>query len=369
MKHTVPKRSNKIPFLRRIKFGQQVSLPFIILLLTLLACNIRGQDAIQDRVIIKQLPTLTATIVANLLPEPETSQIANPTPPPAEANLTPLTTPIEASTSDDTSGPIEQAVASEVAANEAVANEAAANEAVANEAAPAPTQTIEAPIMPPLTETPIPPTLTPVPATATPLPAATATPMPDWSFAAIRTYYSNSSQNLSIYGDVINNTGTSQKVALITVNFYDEQSQLIAATSDKKRVDYWPSELIPAGERLPFSLKVLNIEFVADFELSVEAQPIEQMVHQDLEFSDVSEGKEFGQYCLQGRLRNVGSPLQKVVIMGVLYNDQDQMLQFGEHKQSVSGIDLAAQPLEFEICFNLNNPNLIARHELRAWGQ
>jgi hypothetical protein len=55
--------------------------------------------------------------------------------------------------------------------------------------------------------------------------------------------------------------------------------------------------------------------------------------------------------------------------MGVLYNDQDQMLQFSEHHQPVSGLDLAAQALEFEICFNLNNPDLIARHELRAWGQ
>ncbi len=363
--------------LRIIKSRQKLLIPFIIFLLALLACNMGGQDASSGNRIINLLPTLTPTGVANLPPEPEpgqttnpalspsdptpallptpigtslssepkTDQIANPTLSPSESAPALLPTPIGGSASDNTSVPIQQTVV--------------------NEPAPTLTQTIAIPIgtLPASTQTSIPPlTPTPLPVTASPPEIA------GWSYAGVRTYYSKSGRNLSMYGDVVNNTGTSQKLALLKANFYDDQGQLIDEAS-YMTVGYWSSRLIPAGERLPFKLMALSIENVADFEFSVEAQPIDQIAHQDLEILDVSENSRFGRPCLQGRLRNVGPPLQEVVIVGALYDGQDQMLQFGEYKQQVSGIDFAAKPLEFEICFNLNNPNLIARHELRAWGQ
>ncbi len=327
-----------MPFLRPIRF-RQLSLPIIILLLPLLACSLGENETFQGRRIVYQLPTLTPTVMANLPPKPETSEVPNPAPSLSEPTPPLVPAPMVGSASKEAAVSIEPGAASE--------------------AAPALAQTIEpAPeIVPTATDTP------------KPLPPAPTPEIAGWLFAGIRTHYSDSSQNLSMYGDVINNTGTSQRLAALAANFFDGQGQLITASGNKTTVDYWPGELIPAGERLPFKLTVFNIENVADFELSVEAQPVDQFVHHEFEFFDVTEGNKLGQHCMQGRLRNVGPPVQEVIVVGALYNDQDQMLQFGEYERSVSGIDLAAQPLEFEVCFNINNPALIARRELRAWGQ
>ncbi len=386
MNRTIPNPTSKTPLLRTMKFRQQLFMPFIILLFTLLACNIGRQDTSSGSRITNLLPTLTATVVANFsagseTDEPVSGEVSTPPLSPADPNSTPLPLPIEAniptesetgtSAAESNSGlsptPIDAAGSDD--------SSASVEQPIANAVTPTPIQTIDAAFETLPTSTPTPTlgpvatfTATPLPAaTASPLPAATAPPLPNWSYTGLRTYYSKSGKNLSMYGAVVNNTGTSQKLKVLTASFYDDQGQLIDEDS-YLTVNYWPSNLIPAGERLPFKLTALNIENMADFELNVDTQPLD-LTSQDFEILDVSEGTKFGQPCLQGRLSNVGGALQEVVIVGTLYNDQDQLLQFGEYKQLVAGRDLAAQPLNFEICFNINNPNLITRHELRAWGQ
>ena len=90
-----------------------------------------------------------------------------------------------------------------------------------------------------------------------------------------------------MYGEMVNNTGSSQELTLVSGAFYDAQGQLIAG--EESIIDYWPVDIIPPGGRLPFELTVLEIENAANFDLSVQSQPSGQTPHQNFEFSDLDQ--------------------------------------------------------------------------------
>jgi hypothetical protein len=72
------------------------------------------------------------------------------------------------------------------------------------------------------------PTFTPA---STPPTAATASPIPEtpgWSFVGVRVYTAQHDSGLLLYGDLINNSGSSQEVWYLTGIFYETQSQIIA---------------------------------------------------------------------------------------------------------------------------------------------
>ncbi len=204
--------------------------------------------------------------------------------------------------------------------------------------------------------------------TTPPTPTSTATPSLEnsgWSFASIRTY-PDEAGNLLLYGDVINNTGSSQEVAYITGDFYNAEGQPIA--DQDQTIDYWPIDVIPAGERLPFELTVLGVQNITNYELNVTAHPSQQILSQNFEFLDVTEFQDEESYCLVGLIKNIGPPLQEyVVVVGVLYDNQNQVLQFGEYYQSSEELNLNEAPFEFSLCIDLINAD-IARYDLRAWG-
>ena len=165
------------------------------------------------------------------------------------------------------------------------------------------------------------------------MPASTPTPAPQpagWSFANVRVYTGEIEAGLLLYGNLINNTGSAQELFFITGTFYDAQGQAIA--DEESTYDYWPVEFIPPGARVPFELTVDGIQSTNNFDLRVDAEPSGEAPRQDFEFSDLyQETMEYG-YCVGGTLRNPGGQLEDyLVIVAVLYDNQDQVVSFGEY--------------------------------------
>ncbi len=212
------------------------------------------------------------------------------------------------------------------------------------------------------------PTQAPLP-TGNPTAASTATPISNssgWAFAGVRLYPDQNEDGLLMYGDMINNTGTTQGLAYVTGTFYDAQGQVIAG--EDRTFDYWPVEAVPPTGQVPFELTVDGIQNAAKFDLSVKAEPISDTPRQDFEFLDVNQRDEDGAYCLEGKLRNPGDELQDyLVIVAVLYDNQDTMINFSDYTEFGPTEVRGDQTLDFEICADtLNQP--VARYELRAWG-
>ena len=190
------------------------------------------------------------------------------------------------------------------------------------------------------------------------------TPDPNWSFVGVRVS-TDDGGNLLLHGDAINNAGSSQEIVSITGLFYDAQGRV---TADANMIlEYWPLiDTIPPGGRVPFELTVVGIQSAANFYLSVEAEPSDETPRQDFEFSDLKQSNEAGNYCVTGKLRNPGDALQSyLVIVVVLYDDQDNVINFGDYGEFDVGAGGGDQT--FEICIDPLNQD-VARYELRAWG-
>jgi hypothetical protein len=226
---------------------------------------------------------------------------------------------------------------------------------------------VAAPVQNSAVESPLP---TPVPVeiatpTSTPLPVPQPVVAPSgWSLAGVRTCADENEEGLLVYGDLINDTGVSQALALITGTFYDEQGQIIA--NNENTYDYWPFvDAIPPGGSVPFVLTVDGIRSAATFSLDVEAEPSSESPHQDIEFLDSSQRDEGGAYCVAGQLRSPATGLQNyLVIMAVLYDEQGNVVNFGDYYEPYLENN---QSLNFEICVAPPYQD-VARYELRAWG-
>ena len=180
----------------------------------------------------------------------------------------------------------------------------------------------------------------------------------------MRVYTDQYEDGLLLYGDLINNTESPQALALITGTFYDDQGQVIA--NEDSIYDYWPPvDAIPPGGRMPFELIVDGIQGDAKSSLRVEAEPSSESPRQDFEFSDLNQWNEGDVYCVGGTLRNPGGELQGyLVIVAVLYDDQGNVVNFGDYYEPYLESDEA---LDFETCVAPPNQG-VARYELWAWG-
>ena len=244
----------------------------------------------------------------------------------------------------------------------------------------------------PATPTSAAPAATPPSIAATPTPLPTPTVAPDqpapgeaedeppvepsappnqgssnWTFVSTRLEIEEIEDELVIYGEVVNDTGSSQILLLISGAFYDAEGQIVADEDDTD--DYTPVDIVPPGGRVPFEMVVYDASGVANYDLWVQSEASDDFLHQDFELSDVNQVDDEGDYCLDGRVKNLGAELQDyLVIVGVLYDSQDNVVNFGEVYFSSLDDFAGDETLDFEICTDSFN-QIIARHELFAWGQ
>jgi hypothetical protein len=195
---------------------------------------------------------------------------------------------------------------------------------------------------------------------------ATPPPAKDWLFTAIQ-LNSDQANGLQLFGELANNSGVSQTLTEVTGIFYDAQGQVIADQGDT--IGYWPVDIIPPGGQVPFELLVEGINGAANFDLNVAAEPASTSPRQDFEFGSLKQRTEADAYCLTGQFRNTGAELQNYLVLGAtLYDEQDNLVNFGDYYQpDLDGV-AADQPLEFEICIAPPYQGA-TRYELWAWGE
>lgn len=205
------------------------------------------------------------------------------------------------------------------------------------------------------------------------LPTLTATvisqPTPNtsgWSFASIRADTSQEEDNLLLYGNVINTSNSTQEVGFVTGIFYDTQGQVIA--DEQNTYDYWVAKFVPPGGQMPFELTVSGIQNAANLNLRVQSEPSNATPRQDFDFLDVTASNEAGDYCLSGRLRNSADELEEYLIfVAVLYDGQNQVINFGEYDEPNFEEIIGEQTLDFEICIDPMGQG-VKHYELQAWG-
>jgi hypothetical protein len=114
---------------------------------------------------------------------------------------------------------------------------------------------------------------------------------------------------------------------------------------------------------------VADVQGVASVNLSVNARPSSEAVRQDLEFSALNAWSEDSAYCVGSTLRNPGGKLQDfLVIAAVLYDAQNNIVNFGDYYVPDPGDVVGDATFNFTICIDPPNSGA-ARYELRAWGR
>lgn len=388
-----PDRSDRCQVTR--SFSHVLSLIAVsLLLLATLACSfIRSNSGSAGNVVLvgTRLSTLTPTRLPTLTPTPGLTltaaaagawpvEAALTTPVPdtgAASDLaptpggdTPASSPAvsDAARTEDAAPDSPDVSDASVAANSPMPEETAATQpAAAN-------STLDTPVSlpaPTASQTPtptIPPTATPTAAptaTDTPTETPSPTPLPEgWVFASVR--LDQSQGDLQMYGDVINNTGQPQDLALISGNFFDAQGQPISAST----FDYWPIETIPVGARVPFELTIFGVQNVGDFDLVVEATPSDEadIPTGDFEFLEVNASADSGDYCVSGKLRNLSGELRFYLsTVLILYDEADNLINFGDDYMTSPPNLVGDQTLDFNVCIDPLGQN-VARYDIRAWG-
>ncbi len=204
----------------------------------------------------------------------------------------------------------------------------------------------------------------------TPTPTPTTTTMPPtagWSFANVQAIADQDQEMVIVYGDMVNNTGSSQELSRVTGTFYDDQGQVIAgpdATDDR-----WPVQVVPPEGRMPFEVTVYEIQSVADFDLEVVSQPTGDTPRQDFEFFNLDTSSRTGAYCVVGRLRNPGGRLSHYLVIGAaLYNNEDKVINFDSVEVPNPGLVVGDSTLGFSTCIETHNRDVV-NYTLEAWGQ
>jgi hypothetical protein len=200
------------------------------------------------------------------------------------------------------------------------------------------------------------------PTTASPVVAASG----GWSFLGVKSAYDPDREGLFVRGEALNDTGASQQLSDITGTFYDAAGQVVASGDE---IDsYWPIYVVPAGGQVPFEITLHDIREVADFDLQAITQATNETMRQDFEFLDLDSSSDGSDYCVVGKLRNLGGRLESyMVIAAVLYDAQDDVINFDTDTLYPHQV-VGDEPLDFEVCVDPLGQD-VARYEVRAWGQ
>jgi hypothetical protein len=348
----------------------------VVLVLAALACG-GSADGV---VMLERLPTLTRTPLPTLTPTSNATQVAiamaaeppapdsSQNPAPAEAapvdsemtvaGIAPGVAPIIPDNSANTvpAAPVDPAVT-----NPDVPSATAPAETAPGTGPPTPTATATA------TATEIPPTPTET-AIPTETPTPTVTRLPEgWVFSGVQVYPAEALGGVAFYGDLLNNTGSPQQLSDILATFFDAQGQVIPY---ERTIEQWPIREIPSGGRVPFGVIVPGVQGVANFDFQVQAESGDDIdiPRQDFEFIDVNPSTEGDDYCLNGRLRNPGGPLQAyLMIAAILYGGQDQVINYNNIYQVAPRDVVGDQMMDLNICVDSHQQE-VARYEVRAWG-
>ncbi len=153
-------------------------------------------------------------------------------------------------------------------------------------------------------------------------------------------------------------------MVFISGTFYNAQGRVIAGPDQIS--SYCPADAIPVGGQLPFTLNLDEIQNVATYNIDIEGESADYVLHQDFEFLELNQWQQEGNYCVSGKFRNQGVALEAYAVpFMVLYNNQDQVVNFADYYAEEA---LNNQTLDFEVCIETDNQT-VNRYKLQAWGE
>lgn len=208
-----------------------------------------------------------------------------------------------------------------------------------------------------------PPTITPTPLGSTPVAVA---PAKGWAFEGVRVQPDPSLGGLLVYGEAINSAGSPQRILGLQGTYFDASGQPI---TPKDISDYWPIETVLNGERMPFELTLIGPTTIERVDLQVVTESSSELPRTDFELSNIEGSEQEADYCVTGHVRNVGQPLTEyLMVVAVLYDDDDRVINWGIGYEPAANVPVGDKTVVVSACAERFN-RIVARYELRAWGQ
>ncbi len=163
----------------------------------------------------------------------------------------------------------------------------------------------------------------------------------------------------------MNNSGRTQTLLFIGGEFFDAAGTKIAG--DDAISDYWLTENIPDGGRLPFELVVDDIQQTADFSLAAHAEPAPVVTHSDFQVNITEQYREPEYYCIDGTVV-LNTPVSEYLeIIATGYAADGSIISFNDDFFTSS--DDLGSSVEFSVCLDDTDPSSIDHHALQVWGE
>jgi len=177
--------------------------------------------------------------------------------------------------------------------------------------------------------------------------------------------FKNDIGELTVTGELVNFTGSTQTLNTIGGEFFDESGTKIAG--DDNISDYWLTDNIPPNGRLPFELTIDNIQTAADFSLTANAEPASGNVRTEFSVNITSQTREFEYYCLEGVVTLDTSISDYLEIIATGYATDGTVISFNDDYYEKS--DISGSSVEFLVCLDDTDPPTIDHHALQVWGE
>ncbi|HRV94654.1 MAG TPA: hypothetical protein P5526_21020, partial [Anaerolineae bacterium] len=169
-----------------------------------------------------------------------------------------------------------------------------------------------------------------------------------------------------VYGEAINGAGGPQRILGLQGTYFDAGGQTI---TPEEISDYWPIETVLDGERMPFELTLVGPIAIDQVNLQVVTETSSESPRTDFELSNIKGMEHETDYCVTGRARNLGQPLNEYLMtVAVLYDDDDRVINWGIGYQPADNAPVGDETVIVSACAERFN-NVVARYDLRAWGE
>ncbi len=175
----------------------------------------------------------------------------------------------------------------------------------------------------------------------------------------------NDDGDLTITGELVNFTGSTQTLNFIGGEFFDDNGTKIAG--DDEISDYWLTDDIPNEGRLPFELSVDGIQQTANFTLTVDAEPAPGTIFSDAEITVTNQYREPEYYCLEGTVLPVMPFQDYLEVLATGYAADGSIVSFSDDYFTSS--NSSGAPIEFSVCLDDTDPPTIDRHVLQIWSK